>query len=265
MKPSLVTLLLSFLACTALAQPLPDGEVTQFGGWKAWLTGPTTRYAHGALGDEIEASGFVVVHQGKELRFELDDLHVFEDRRVRLVQLDRDAEPEAVIIRSNVSEGASIAVYDIGEGVITLKAQTPNIGMANRWLNIIGFADFTGRGNVEIAAVVTPHLSGSLRIYMLTGSQVVELARIDGYTNHINGTRELDLAKIADRNGDDIVDITLPRIGNGGSVAVTFAGEKRGSCVDFHVVFSDRRNPSWRLAWFKPAARVGLKITMCQH
>lgn len=190
----------------------------------AWLTGPTTRYAHGALGDDIEASGFIVAHNGKQLSFELGEQHVFEDRRVRLLQLDRDAEPEAVIIRSHIAEGASIAVYDLGQDKVSLKAETPNIGTANRWLNIVGFGDFTGRGKTEIAAVVTPHLAGSLRIYEIEGQHVVELARIDGYTNHINGTRDLDLAKIADRNGDGVVDVILPRIRSGSEAVVTFAG-----------------------------------------
>jgi hypothetical protein len=224
MKTSLLALIVVFLSSPVTAQPLPDGEVTQWGEWSAWLSGPTTRYAHGALGDEIEASGFVVAHNGKVVTFELDELHVFEDLRVRLVQLDNDAAPEAVIIRSHVREGASIAIYDVGENTISLQAETTNIGNANRWLNIVGFADFTGRGKSEIAAVITPHLSGSLRVYEMVGSQLVEIARSDGYTNHIKGTRELDLAAISDRNGDGVVDITLPRIRSGDQAVVSFAG-----------------------------------------
>ncbi len=224
MKVKALAILFVILSTTAYAEPLPDGEVTRFGDWSAWLAGPTTRYAHGALGDNIEASGFDVAHNGKQLSFELGEQHVFEDRRVRLVQLDSDAEPEAVIIRSHIAEGASVAVYDVDQDKISPKAETPNIGKANRWLNIVGFGDFTGRGKIEIAAVVTPHLSGSLRVYEIESQHVVELARIDGYTNHINGTRDLDLAKIADRNGDGVVDIILPRIRNGSEAVVTFAG-----------------------------------------
>jgi hypothetical protein len=216
--------MLSLYATSAIAEPLPDGEITRFGAWSAQLTGPTTHYAHGALGDEIEASGFEVTHAGKTMAFALDDAHVFEDLRVRLVQLDGDTTPEAVIIRSHLKQGAAIAVYDIGTAGITLQAESPDIGRANRWLNIAGFGDFTGRGGVEIAAVVMPHLSGSLRVYRLQGAQIVEVARLDGYTNHINGTRGLDLAKVADRDGDGVVDINLPRIGNGGMAVVTFDG-----------------------------------------
>ncbi|NJR13541.1 MAG: VCBS repeat-containing protein [Phyllobacteriaceae bacterium] len=208
------------------AERLPDGEVTRLGGWSAWLTGPTNRYAHGALGDRIEASGFAASHAGKTYTFELDDSHVFEDRRVRLVELDGDPSPECVIIRASQTGGAAIAIYDIGPDGISLKAETPDIGRPNRWLNIAGFGDFTGRGTTEIAAVVTPHIAGSLRIYEVVGRRIIERARIDGYTNHINGTRDLDLAQIADVNGDGVLDIALPRIKDGSPAVVTFAGGK---------------------------------------
>jgi hypothetical protein len=218
------TIIASLLLSTtpAMAEPLPDGEVTRFGDWSAMLTGPTTRYAHGALGDEIEAAGFTVAHKGKQLHFSLDVAHVFEDRRVRLVQLDDDAAPEAVIIRSHLDEGAAIAIYDIG-ATITLKAQSENIGTRNRWLNIAGFGGFTGRGKTEIAAVITPHLAGSLRAYEIDGTELKELARIDGYTNHINGTRDLDLAEVKDFDGDGTLDIKLPRIDGSGKAVISFA------------------------------------------
>ncbi len=217
------TIIASLLLVTpAIAEPLPDGEVTRFGDWSAMLTTPTTRYAHGALGDEIEAAGFTVEHKGKKLHFTLDDQHVFEDLRVRLVQLDDDAEPEAVIIRSHLDEGAAIAVYDITDK-IRLKAESKNIGTRNRWLNIAGFGDFTGRGKTEIAAVITPHLAGSLRVYEIEGQHLKELARIKGYTNHINGTRDLDLAEIRDVNGDGTLDIRLPRIDGSGKATISFA------------------------------------------
>jgi hypothetical protein len=106
--------LTGFDPAAAQADRLPDGEVTRFGGWAAWLTGPTTRFAHGASGDTIEASGFAVNHAGRTLTFELDENHVFEDRRVRLVELDGDPSPECVIIRASLTGGAAIAVYTSG-------------------------------------------------------------------------------------------------------------------------------------------------------
>jgi hypothetical protein len=58
------------------------------------------------------------------------------------------------------------------------------------------------------------------------GQRIVQRARIDGYTNHIDGSRDLDLARIADVNGDGVLDIALPRIKDGSPAVVTFAGGK---------------------------------------
>lgn len=223
-KTFIAALLLS--AAVAQAKPLPDGEVTQFADFSAMLTRPTTRYGHGSLGDKIEAGGFQVERKGKSLRFTLDDQHVFEYRRVRLVQLDDDAEPEAVIIRSNLKEGSGIVVFDITTDAIMLKAESKNIGTRFRWLNIVGFGDFTGRGKIEIAAVITPHLKGRLTVFELRGNQLEAVAAVNGYTNHINGTRELDLADVRDVDGDGTLDVILPRIDGSGKATVSFAQAK---------------------------------------
>jgi hypothetical protein len=225
MKVKTIIAALLFTVTAAVAEPLPDGEVTRFGAWSAWLDSPTTRYAHGALGDEVEAGGFVVEHQGKQLTFTLDAKHVFEDRRVRMVQLDDDLAPEAVIIRSHLDEGAAIAIYDIGDS-ITLKAESANIGTRNRWLNIAGFGQFTELGKIEIAAVITPHLKGRLTIFEIRGNKIEAVSAISGYTNHINGTRNLDLAEVRDVNGDGTLEITLPRIDGTGKATLSFAQGK---------------------------------------
>ena len=212
------------LGAARAEERLPDGEETRMGAVTAYLIAPTTRYSHGALGDAIEAGGFAVDVSGQTKIFMLPKDEVFEDLRVRLHDLDGDGPPEAIIIRSHVSKGASIAAYDIDSIGISLRAQSDYIGQANRWLNIVGFGDFTGEGKTMVAAVVTPHLQGSLRLYELVGDQLVERARIDGFTNHLNGTRELDLATLRDVNGDGIVDIMLPVLDGSSMAAVTFKG-----------------------------------------
>ncbi len=78
---------------------LPDGEVTRSGGMVAYLVDPTTRYGHGVLGDAIEAGGFVVERDRQRLLFRLGPDAVFEDRRVRLADLDGDGQPEAILVR----------------------------------------------------------------------------------------------------------------------------------------------------------------------
>ncbi|MCH7944088.1 MAG: hypothetical protein IIB67_12780, partial [Proteobacteria bacterium] len=86
------------------ADRLPDGEVTGGRGpiAAAWLTGPTKRYDHGILGDGIEASGLrVTLRNGASIAFNLEGQDVFEDLRVRLVDLDGDGVDELISIRSD--------------------------------------------------------------------------------------------------------------------------------------------------------------------
>eukprot|EP01036_Dinobryon_divergens_P043411 gene43411-biopygen34917 len=79
-----------------------------------------------------------------------------------------------------------------------------------------------------IAAVITPHLTGSLRLYRLTGGKLLESARIDGYTNHIIGSRDLDLGRLADVDGDGVPEIVLPSIDRRSLAAISF---KQGARV----------------------------------
>jgi hypothetical protein len=175
---------------------LPDGEVSKAGPFTAWLIDPTTRYNHGVLGDAIEAGGFVVERGKKRLVYRLAPDAVFADRRVRLADLNGDGVPEAIIVKAHLQRGAAIAVYRIGADRIDPLAESEAIGTRNRWLNPIGVADFAGIGKPMIAAIITPHLAGSLRLYSLSGSTLNEVTRIDGYTNHIIGKRDLDLARV---------------------------------------------------------------------
>ncbi len=175
---------------------LPDTEITVFGTFRAWLVQPTTRYNHAVLGDAVEAGGLVVEHGRKRLAFQLGQDSVFEDRRVRLADLDGDGTPEAIVVKSYLERGAAIAVYRILEDRIEPVAESSPIGIRNRWLNPVGIADFTGTGEPIIAAVITPHLAGSLRLYRLSGGALSEVARIEGYTNHILGSRDLDLGRV---------------------------------------------------------------------
>lgn len=201
---------------------LPDTETSKSGSFTAWLIDPTTRYAHGVLGDAIEAGGFVVERSGKRLVYRLPSDAVFEDRRVRLADLDGDGVPEAIVVKAYLQRGAAIAVYRILPDRIEPLAESAAIGTRNRWLNPVGVADFTGTGRQMIAAVITPHLTGSLRLYSLSGSTLTEVARLDGYTNHVIGSRDLDLARVVKVTPRGAPHIIIPTLDRNALAAISF-------------------------------------------
>jgi hypothetical protein len=190
---------------------LPDGLVTM--GERdiaaAWLTGPSRIYGHGVLGDAIEATGLAVrMRDGPVLSFRLSGASVFEDHRARLADLDGDGRDEIIVVRSYLTRGAALAVFRVEGNRLEWVAETPLIGMAHRWLNPAGVADFDGDGQKEVALVVTPHIGGILKIYQLRQDRLVEEWRAPGFSNHAMGSRNLDLALVI--SGRDQPVLVLP-------------------------------------------------------
>ncbi len=192
---------------------LPDGvlETGEEDIAAAWLIDPTNRYDHGILGDPIEAGGLrVEFRDGGTADFRLDPAYVFEDRRVRIVEIDGDGAEELLVVRTDAELGAALMLYEVDQGEIRLRAAAQPIGLAHRWLNPVGVADFDGDGRIEIAAVVTPHLAGILTLYREQDGELIPMGFIGGYSNHAIGTREQGMSAIWDANGDGAADIIVP-------------------------------------------------------
>ncbi len=207
------------------ADGLPDGVAHSDGaGRTVWLTSPTTRYDHGVLGDAIEAGGLrLSLPEGQLLDFKLGTDEVFEDRYVRFWDVDGAGHDELVVVKSGRRSGARLAAYQVRGGGISLMAEGPAIGQAYRWLNPVGAADFDGDGNIEVAAVITPHLGALLRLYRLAGNRLIPVHEARGFSNHAIGMRTLELSAVADVDGDGISDIIVPNAARNTLRLVTFA------------------------------------------
>ena len=152
--------------------------------------GPTTRYAHGVLGDAIEHGELVLtLSSGARKRLVLPKSRVFEDTEPRLFDVDGDGAREVIVVESDQSRGARLAIYD-GDGLVTATAY---IGQPNRWLapTGVGAADLDGDGRIELAYVDRPHLAKTLRIFRYQGGKLVPVGDLPGVTNHRIGERDI--------------------------------------------------------------------------
>ncbi|SFQ96926.1 FG-GAP repeat domain-containing protein [Poseidonocella sedimentorum] len=142
---------------------------------------PTSRYAHGVLGDDIEWGALrLALSDGRSILIRLPQTRVFEDIAPRLVDVDGDGAPEVVVVESDHRLGARLAIFGTAGEI----AATPFIGQRNRWLAPVGIADLDGDGRAEIAYIDRPHLARVLRIWRVEGGTLVELATAQGLTNH---------------------------------------------------------------------------------
>ncbi|TCK99414.1 VCBS repeat protein [Shimia isoporae] len=147
----------------------------------ARYTEPTTRYAHGVLGDAIEYGALELkLRGGKKVTITLPQDRVFEDLEPRLFDVTGDGALEAIVIESSQDGGARLAIYN-EKGLV---AATPHIGQRNRWLAPVGVADLDGDGLVELAYIDRPHLAKTLRVWRYESGALTQVASRKGLTNH---------------------------------------------------------------------------------
>ena len=183
MRPAPAGALLALLlAAPALATP--PNLITH-----AQYSEPTTRYGHDILGDAAEWGALQLTVDEcfdcatrliRTITIRLPANRVFEDTAPRLVDVDGDGMPEVMVVESDLTRGARLAIYDDGG----LMAATPFIGTRNRWLAPLGAVDLDGDGLIEIAYIDRPHLAKTLRIWRFDDGTLTPVADQPGLTNH---------------------------------------------------------------------------------
>jgi hypothetical protein len=142
---------------------------------------PTPRYQHGVFGETEEWGALAFgLSDDQRMILRLPETRVFEDIAPRLADVDGDGAPEMIVVETDLSLGARLAIYDEAGFV----AATPFIGQTHRWLAPIGVADLDGDGSVELAYIDRPHLARLLRVWRFQDGTLVEVAQAEGLTNH---------------------------------------------------------------------------------
>lgn len=156
---------------------------------------PVARYGHFALGRPHEYARLTVTTStGRKLALQLPDHEVFEDLAPRRVSLAANEAEALLVIISRSDSGSRLALITLAGETLAISAQSPAIGTPMRWLNPVGAADLDGDGRQEIAAVITPHIGGMLKVYRQQGAALVEIAALAGFSNHQYGSTELALS-----------------------------------------------------------------------
>ena len=191
---------------------LPDARLLDDGsGRLLLLTGPTMRYGHGVLGDEVEASSITLIAFFPTprviRRIPLPAPNVVEGIAPIWVDLTGDGRREIIVTVSNPDRGAQVTVFSEDGEVL---ATGPAIGRGFRWRHQLAVAPFGRDGALELADVLTPHLGGVVEFYRWRNDTLQVVAQVPGYTSHVLGSRNLDMAVAGDFDGDGRTELLLP-------------------------------------------------------
>jgi hypothetical protein len=180
---------------------------------RAWLAQPTDAYDHGVLGDKVEASALVIERRdGSRTTVKLEADAVFEDLEPRLADLDGDGKDEIVVVKSYLKRGSALAIIAERKGKYEIVAETPPLGGPHQWLNPAGIGDFNADSRTDIALVRQPHVVGMVELWSYVGGSLRKTAEMPDASNHIIGSRALQMSATADFDGDKAPDLAVPSL-----------------------------------------------------
>jgi len=179
------------------------------------LTDPTSRYAHAALGDALEAASLTVIGLSANglavrARLVLAAPVVFEDLVPLIASLDGGL-PVVLVARSSAEHGAAVVALALKDSSLVVHAESPAIGQGYRWSHVVAVAPLSSDGISEVLAVRAPHVGGLLTAYRRRAGVLVPVAHAGGFASHALGSRNQDQALVADLAGRGRPEIVVPR------------------------------------------------------
>lgn len=172
------------------------------------------RYVHGIMGDDLEGTALLVLRTVEDrlqtvVRVDLPGDAVYEGLSPLWADVDGDGSQDVLTTVSDGSLGSRIRAYVFAEDTLR-EVDGPPIGQPFRWQHQLAWGAFAPDGTPELVEVLTPHIGGVVRFYQFTGDALTIVAQQPGYTSHVIGSRNLDMAVAGDFNGDGLPEIVLP-------------------------------------------------------
>ena len=173
-----------------------------------------TRYDHGILGDKIEAGSLVIeTRDGKR--------QTVGSRTTPCSRISSRASPistatgatQVVVVKSYLKRGSALAVIAERRGRYEIVAETPPLGAAHRWLDARRHRRLHRRRQDSISRWCASRMPWARSKFGDgNGDALHKIAEMPDIANHIAGSRALDMAAVADFDGDNVADIAMPSL-----------------------------------------------------
>ena len=175
------------------------------------LSDPTTRYDHGVVGDELEASAITLLEIEPETRviqtIAIHEPDVIEGISAIWADINNDGNRDIIVTLSNNQTGARITVFNEDGDLL---AESDPIGLGYRWRHQLAVARFDANQPPLLASIRTPHIGGIVEFFQYNNGRLEIVKEIKGFSTHSIGSRNLDSAIAADFNNDGIVELLAP-------------------------------------------------------